>query len=184
VNENVLHWEVQYIRQKFILILVLITAFIPVLVFVIGIIIQIGFNIPFGDDHISDTTLILSGMFSIIIASLIIILFKFSNMTIEVRRNGFFYKYFPFHLSVKSILPQDIKSFYIRKFSALGEFGGWGIRYGFGKRGKGYVVSGNMGVQFIMQNDKKVLFSTVNPDKMQSALEKVFTMKTNFEGNI
>ncbi|MFH1050071.1 MAG: hypothetical protein V1779_03960 [bacterium] len=174
---QVLHREVQYIRQKFLIALVAFGSLSPLVFFIIGLIMQLRFGIEFGNKPMSDNALITCTVLSAVFAILVFMLFKFSNLTIEVRFDGFYYKYFPFHLSIHKITQADVKSVTMRKFSALGEFGGWGIRYGFGKRGKGYIVSGQTGVQFILQNDKKVLFSTEEPEKMRISIEKVFKIE-------
>jgi hypothetical protein len=171
---QVIYKEVQYIRQKYLIYLVVFAALVPLIFFIIAIIFQIGFGIEFGNQPMTNTSLVISGVFSLIFAILLLLFFKTSNLTIEVRTDGFYYKYFPFHIKFHQILKSDVKNVYLRKFSAIGEFGGWGIRFGFGIRGKGYIVSGNTGVQFILNNDKKILFSSENPEKMKIAIEKVF----------
>lgn len=175
--DEVLHREVQYIRQKYLIYLIFFAALTPLIFFIIAIIFQIGFGVEFGNQRLSDGSLIISGALSLIFGILIILFFRASNLTLEIRPNGLYYKYFPFHIRFHQILKSDVKKVYLRKFSAIGEFGGWGIRFGFGRRGKGYIASGNIGVQFILNNDKKVLFSTENPEEMKTAIEKVFLLK-------
>jgi len=171
---QVLHKEVQHITQKWLIALVAFAALTPLVFFVIGLIFQVGYGIEFGNKPMSNISLIICTLISAVFALLLFILFRFSNLTIEVRSDGFYYRYFPFHLKVHSIKKSDVKSVSLRKFSAIVEYGGWGIRYGFGKRGKGYIVSGKYGVQFVLQNDSKVLFSTDEPEKIKTALDKVF----------
>ncbi|MFC2130548.1 DUF6141 family protein [Bacteroidota bacterium] len=171
---QVLHREVQYIKQKFVVILVFFAALLPFSIIVVGMVMQIGYGTEFGNIPMSDNALITTAIFSLFFALLIILLFKFSNLCIEVRTDGFYYKYFPFHLSVKKIDKSEVQSVRIKKFRPIGDFGGWGIRYGFGKRGKGYIVSGALGVQFILNNGIKILFSTEEPEKMQLAIDKIF----------
>lgn len=174
---QVLHREVQYLRQKFIVALVAFSALLPLAFFIIGLILQTGYGIEFGDKPMSDRELIICTVISAIFALLVLMLFKFSNLAIEVKSDGFYYQYFPFHLSIKKIEKDAVKRVTIRNFRPILEYGGWGIRYGFGKRGKGYIVSGNTGVQFILKNDKKVLFSTIEPERMRIAIEKVFKIE-------
>ena len=174
---QVLHREVQYVRQKFIVAIVAFSALLPVSFFTIGIILQIGYGIEFGEKPMSNQELIIRTTISVIFALLVLMLFKFSNLTIEVKTDGFYYQYFPFHMSVKKIGKEVVKSVTLRAFRPIAEFGGWGIRYGFGRRGKGYIASGNTGVQFVLNNDKKLLFSTTEPEKMRLAIEKVFKIE-------
>jgi hypothetical protein len=174
---QILHREVQYLRQKFLIALIAIAAFSPLVFFIVGLIVQIGYGKEYGNNPMSDNLMIAYTVLSAVFAFLIFLLFKFSNLMIEVRTDGFYFKYSPFHLRVHCITKAEVKSVTLRKFSAIGEFGGWGIRCRFSKRCKGYIVSGNMGVQFVLQNDKKVLFSTQAPDKMKTAIEKVFKIE-------
>ncbi|MES2389410.1 MAG: hypothetical protein V4543_15515, partial [Bacteroidota bacterium] len=60
---------------------------------------------------------------------------------------------------------------YIRTYSPMGEYGGWGIRYGINK-GWLYNVSGNMGLQLELLDGKKVLIGTRKPDEIIAALRK------------
>lgn len=81
------------------------------------------------------------------------------NLIIEVTHSEFLYKYFPFHLKKYSIRPYDVLEWHIRPLKPLSQYGGWGIRYGFGGKGKGYIADGNYGVIFKLKNFDNVLFS-------------------------
>ena len=55
--------------------------------------------------------------------------------------------------------------------SPIAEFGGWGIRYGFGA-GWVWNVSGNMGVQLELDNGRKVLIGSQRPAELKDALDR------------
>jgi len=171
---QVLFTEKQYIKNKVLIILVYFSALIPMLVMSIGVVQQILNKKPFGNHPVSDTTLITLWIISVFFAFLLIYLFKFSYMKIEINTNGFEYRYIPFHRSVKHILPKDVISYEIVEVRPFADYGGWGIRYGFAGKGKGYIFSGNKGVRFTLRDNKKILFTTEKADELELALKKIF----------
>lgn len=54
---------------------------------------------------------------------------------------------FPFHINYKYFPWQDLYRVFVRQYSPLVEYGGWGIR--FGSKGRAYHVSGSWGIQLI-----------------------------------
>ena len=69
------------------------------------------------------------------------------------------------------IIPFDtIKSYEIRKYRPIREYGGWGIR--FNRHGKAYTVKGTLGLQMELTNGEKILIGTENPDKLLMVLNK------------
>jgi hypothetical protein len=77
--------------------------------------------------------------------------------------------FFPFHLSFKKMPFIQIKKYEARTYSPLGEYGGWGIRYGF--EGKAYNVSGNRGVQLELVNGKRLLIGSQSPEELVKAID-------------
>jgi hypothetical protein len=63
----------------------------------------------------------------------------------------------------------DIKTYEVRTYKPIREFGGWGIRYGW--NGKAYNVSGNRGVQLVLTNEKKILIGSQKPEELAVALD-------------
>ena len=59
----------------------------------------------------------------------------------------------------------------VRKYSALGEFGGWGIR--FRRGGIAYNVDGNKGLELTLQDNRKIMIGTQHPDELKSALPQL-----------
>jgi hypothetical protein len=51
------------------------------------------------------------------------------------------------------------------------EYGGWGIRYG--RKGRAYNVSGNMGLDLTLKPSKSFLIGTQTPDSIRYAMEKL-----------
>jgi hypothetical protein len=67
-----------------------------------------------------------------------------------------------FHWKERTILWDDIDQIYVRKYSAISEYGGWGIKYG--RSGKAFNVRGNHGIQIVKKDGKKILLGTQRPE--------------------
>ncbi len=62
----------------------------------------------------------------------------------------------------------DIRSLEVREYSPLREFGGWGVRVGPG--GKAYNAYGNLGVQLVLADGRRVLVGSQRPQELEAAL--------------
>lgn len=133
-----------------------------------GVVRQVMFDIPFGNNPTSDTGLVT--MF-LIFGIGFPVLFYFLKLTTEVRKDGIYYRFKPFHIRWNRIVLQDVKKYEIRKYNPLKEYGGYGIRYGL--KGRAYNVSGVMGIQFELNNGKKILIGTQAADNFKEAIDKI-----------
>lgn len=158
--------EIQKMKQIWIWIVI-------VLIFVLWIwafIQQIIMKQPFGNQPASDLGLILIG----IILFIPLILITQIRLITEIRKDGIFYKMTIFMLKFRHIKPVDIKSYEIRKYKAVREFGGWGYRLSFRKKkGMALSMSGKTGLQLELINGKKLLIGTQKPEEIKSAMEKL-----------
>jgi len=93
------------------------------------------------------------------------------RLVTEVRRDGIYFRFFPFHLSFRRIAFEDVKSFYARTYRPILEYGGWGIRWS-PWRGWAYNVSGNRGVQLELRSGKRVLIGSQRPEELAKAIEE------------
>ncbi|HQK83615.1 MAG TPA: hypothetical protein PLK24_06690, partial [Atribacter sp.] len=66
---------------------------------------------------------------------------------------------------------ENLVSYQIVHYQPLRDYGGWGIRYG--KYGKAYTLSGDIGVQLVTIDQKKILLGTLRPEDMQKALDSI-----------
>ncbi|MGF1925789.1 MAG: hypothetical protein ACQUHE_16560 [Bacteroidia bacterium] len=88
--------------------------------------------------------------------------------TLKIEHLGVTYRYWPFTKS-KTVSWNQIEHIYLRKYDALAEYGGWGMRYRlwFKFRDKAYIFNdGNVGLQIELNDGKKILFSTSKPDEL------------------
>jgi hypothetical protein len=56
----------------------------------------------------------------------------------------------------------------VREYSALREFGGWGIRVG--RSGKAYSAYGTQGVQLWLKDDSRILIGSQRTEELAAAL--------------
>ena len=160
-NVEILFREVQHFRQFWLWILVLAIS----LVSIWSMIQQLIMGKPFGNNPAPDAVLI---VIAIVFSFGLPCVFYKMNLTTEVRSEGIYYRYFPFHLSFHKIGLEDIVEYQVRTYRALKDYGGWGIRYG--QKGKAYNVSGNLGVQLELANGEYLLIGSQNPEELAEAL--------------
>ncbi|MFA9212415.1 MAG: hypothetical protein ACEQSR_01025 [Candidatus Methylacidiphilales bacterium] len=100
-------------------------------------------------------------------ADLILIALRLNT---KINKEGIYFQLFPFQLKGTLITWSEIATIEVRKYSPIKEYGGWGFRYGF-KNGKAYNVSGNMGLQMVLQNGDKILIGTQKPEELETYLK-------------
>jgi hypothetical protein len=136
--------------------------------FIWGLYKQLVLGEPWGSRPATNGGLLLG--FSIMAG--VTILFLTARLNTEIDETGIYYKFFPFHLKKHKIDWTSVEKAFVREYSPLGEFGGWGIRFGFGS-GKAFNVSGNMGLQLHLKNKKRVLIGTQKPEEIKMVLEQL-----------
>jgi hypothetical protein len=136
--------------------------------FVYALIQQFWFSEPLGDEPLSDKgLLIISG-----VSFFITLLFLNFRIDTQIDHEGIRVRFFPFHLAFKHYEWNKISRCYIRPYSAIWEFGGWGLRYGFSGKGKAYTVKGNMGLQLELSKGTKLLIGTQEAAELSKLIEK------------
>jgi len=111
----------------------------------------------------------------IFLASLIFItlidIFIFSiQLKTRIDENGVHYQFFPFNLKLRLIPWNEIENCYCRKYKPISEYGGWGFRVT-SRNGKALNIKGEMGIQIILKNDKKLLLGTQKPNEVKMVLD-------------
>ncbi len=104
----------------------------------------------------------------------IAVLFWLLRLETEVRADGLYVRYFPFHIKFKMFGADDLSEYYARTYRPIWEYGGWGIRCSFGK-GKAYNVSGNKGVQLVFKSGKRLLIGSQRADELEEAIQSINT---------
>jgi hypothetical protein len=104
---------------------------------------------------------------------LIAVLFAFLKLETEVRADGLYIRFVPFHIRFKKFAADDLSECYARQYRPILEYGGWGIRYGLSGRGQAYNVSGNKGVQLVFKDDRKLLIGSQKAEKLEEAIRSI-----------
>jgi hypothetical protein len=94
------------------------------------------------------------------------------RLSTTIDASGVHYRVRPFHRKERIIPWSDIDQIYVRRYSALGEYGGWGMRYGL--NGMMVNTDGNYGIQIIRKNGKKILIGTHKPDEASGQISHHF----------
>jgi len=156
-----LYQETQYFRQVWLWALVLFISLLSLY----GAFQQLFLRQPFGNNPAPDSLMVVLA----IIFGIVLPLFMYkTNLTIEVRSDGLYFRYFPFHLSFHRIASEEIMRYEACTYRPIKDYGGWGIR--FGRKGKAYNVSGNRGVKFEFSNGKYLLIGSQKPEELAEAL--------------
>lgn len=100
-----------------------------------------------------------------------ILFFSLLKLETTIDSKGVGVKFSPIHQRFKHFPWQEIEKIYIRKYNAIQEFGGWGIRIRPFKKSMAYNVKGSAGLQLELKNGRKILIGTSEPDRMRESLE-------------
>lgn len=104
-----------------------------------------------------------------ILYSFFIWFFIILKLGTTIHSGGIGYRFSPFHRKIRNIRWEEIQNVYVRQYSPLGEFGGWGLW------GGAYNVTGNMGIQIEFKNGKTLLLGTRKPEQARSAIHEFAT---------
>ncbi len=141
--------------------------------FVFGIFKQVISRQQFGDKPISDIGLLLiEGL--ILLLTILFINFRLDT---HIKSDGIYLRFFTFHLSFRHYTWDKISKSFIRQYNPIGEYGGWGLRYGLFGKGRAFNVSGNKGLQLEFTDDKRLLIGTNKPEELIEALKKLGQLK-------
>jgi len=156
--------EEQKFRQSWLLIIITATSALPW----IGLIYQIILGHKFGNNPAPDWMVYLIWILFGIGFPLV---FFSTKLITEIRQDGIYLKFYPFHRKFKFFSFDEIDSFKEREYRPIREYGGWGIRYGFG--GMAYNVYGNKGIQLVMKNKKKILIGSQKSYEFYKIIQKL-----------
>jgi hypothetical protein len=106
---------------------------------------------------------------------LVAILIYSVQLETRINKHGIYVRLFPFHIKFKHYLWNSLSKLYVRRYSAISEFGGWGIR--FGSNGTAFNVSGNMGLQLEFLNRKRLLIGTNKAAELTKVIEELNEFK-------
>jgi len=167
MDNEILFSETQKFNQWWLWLILL--SFYGLIIFVVIIVVASQKSI---DKPLRNLILVLAAVLIIFPA----ILFLNFKLETEIRRDGVYVKFFPFHLSFKEYKWSEITKSFVRQYNPIEEFGGWGFRIG--PYGKAFNVSGNKGLQLQFNDGKRLLIGTNKPSELTEVLKTIGKLKT------
>jgi hypothetical protein len=103
-----------------------------------------------------------------LLAALTVLALATARLLTEVREDGVYLRFVPFHRSFRRFEWPRIQSAEARTYRPIREYGGWGIR-GRG-RNRAYNVRGDRGVQLVLTDGSRVLIGSAKADQLAEAI--------------
>jgi hypothetical protein len=169
--ERLLFSEEQRFNQWWLWLIIISSALISTVPFMIGIYTQEVLGTPWGNNPGSTGLLVFVLIADLIIMLGVVWLFLKMSLQVQIKEGGLHYRFPPLIIKWKSIAKEEIESFKIRNYRPVVEYNGWGIKGG--SRNRAYNVSGNIGLQLFLKNGRKVLFGTQRSQAIKYAMEKM-----------
>ena len=162
MNSDILYYERQ--RAPWFWAIILLPINIP---FIYGLIKQLILNKPWGNNPMSDIGLILVSV-CVFLLSILMITVKLETF---ITKEGIFVRFFPFLIRCRFYSWDKINQVEIKKYAPLKHYGGWGFRIGM-NGSIAFNMRGNIGLELVLNNGRKVLIGTNNPQEMETAIAK------------
>jgi hypothetical protein len=99
----------------------------------------------------------------------IAVLFALAKLETEVRSDGIYVRYKPFHIHFRRYAFVDLSEYYARRYKPILEYGGWGLRYSL-RNGRAFNINGNKGVQLVFKNGRKLLIGSQKTEDFEQAI--------------
>jgi hypothetical protein len=127
---------------------------------------QVLFGKPFGS-KVMDNAMLLVGFLFMLILSLLFFIMKLET---RISDRGIDVRFFPIQPKFRHYSWDELDQVYLREYSPISEYGGWGIRYSFFGKGRALNVSGRTGLQLVFKDGKKLLIGTSKPEDIMQVL--------------
>ena len=145
-----------------------------------GLICQLAFGEPFGTRPTSDEGLVFGVVVSTAVCLGVLVLIWICRLETEVRRDGLFVRFFPFHQQERKIKLEGLSSFGAVEYRPIWEYGGWGMRWRPG--GRAYNVRGRRGVKMEFENGKHLLIGSQRAEELEGAIRKMMETEKSHAG--
>ena len=165
MEDTILFSEQQKFKQWWIWLLLL--GLNGILIY--GIYQQFYKGISFGDNPTSNTGLLI-GLGGMVFVTLLFFILKLQTI---IKNDGIYVRFFPFQIAYRKYTWDKLTKIYVRKYSPIMEYGGWGIRLGLFGKGNALNISGNKGLQLEIVNKSNLLIGTQKPEEIKAVLCKI-----------
>ncbi len=134
---------------------------------------QVVGGLQFKDSPTNNTVHLIAAGITILLT----LLFVICRLDTVIKKNGIYVRLFPFHVKFKHYTWDELTRSFVRQYSPISEYGGWGLRLGSFGKGTAYNISGDKGLQLEFTNNKKLLIGTNKPDELTEVLNKIGQLK-------
>ena len=102
---------------------------------------------------------------------MLLTLIMLGSMKLKTRidEEGVDYQMNLFHWNKRAIPWSEIDQIYVRQYSPMREYGGWGMRYG--RNGRAITMHGKYGIQIVKKDGKRILIGTEQPESVTRILQ-------------
>ena len=160
-GQSPIYREVQRFRQAWIWIIILAITGMQW----VAAVEQLLFKRPFGDNPMQDIPL---AIYWLIFGVGLPALLFFSQLITEIRDDGIYIRFSPFHRTFRRIAFSEIKQCKVLNYLPIRDYGGWGIRVR--RKGKVFNVSGDRGVQIELINGDQLLIGSQRADEFWQSI--------------
>ncbi len=108
-----------------------------------------------------------------IVAMVVVVFMVSCRVDTVVYKDRICYRFYPLQISYREIKAEEIAKAFIRKYNAIMEYGGWGMRLGLFGRGPAINASGDMGLQLELKNGDRLLIGTQKWKALGEVIEKI-----------
>lgn len=138
--------------------------------FLVGIYQQVLMNKPFGDNPMPNAGLFIAE------GGMILMTLFFYSLKLEtiVDDKGISVRFLPIYRSYRIYQWSDISKAYVREYSPIMEYGGWGFRSSLKGNGKAWNVSGSSGLHIELNNGQMFLIGTQKPEELSAVLMQYY----------
>ena len=162
MNNTILFRERQRFKQWWIwLLLIVING-----LFLFGVFKQVVLSQQFGDKPMSDKGLLITSGVMLLLTLLFVVL----RLETVIKIDGIYVRFFPLQLKFRHYTWKSLKGCYVRQYSPITDYGGWGIRIGLFGKGKALNVSGTKGLQLEFVDGRKLLIGTNKANELEETL--------------
>ncbi len=124
-----------------------------------------------GPDGQARTVLIIAFAAAAAVSGAVIALLAACRLITQVRRDGLYLRFVPFHRSMWKVPLENVLKVEPRAYSPVLNYGGWGLRRTF--KGRAYNVSGNRGVRLDFADRRHLLIGSRRPEDLAEAVRSI-----------
>lgn len=178
MNDSTIRFaEAQYFRQWWLWLILVGSAVLTMGIFGHGIFVQFVLGRPWGDRPMSDAGLLVNALLVFLVDGGLVALFVAAHLRTEVRADGLYIRFFPFHLRFRRLPLADVAQVEAVTYRPIPDYGGWGIRFSWwspgGGKGRAYNVTGNRGVRLTYHTGRHLLIGSQMPDQLAAAIRSL-----------